>query len=160
MCIKHSLAAVLALCLVAYVTSSEGLAENADDDALAGDLKLLQGKWELLHGNEGKGPPTIRSIKELDGKHSTLRRYDIATNKMIHEHSVDFTISASGGVRVFTFYPVGGDPKQGASYVYKVDADNFYDIPGLLHGKDFHNYQQTPTIWHWKRVKEKDEGAE
>jgi hypothetical protein len=107
-----------------------------------------------LHGNEGKGAPSIRSIKEIKGNQETLRRYDVKTGKLTREHSVDFALSRSGDVRVFTFYPVGGDPKQGQSFVYKVDAENFYDIPGLLQTDAFRNYQQTPRVWHWKRIKE------
>jgi hypothetical protein len=125
-----------------------------NDDPLVQDLKLLQGKWELLHGNEGKGAPTLRSVKEIEGNRETLRRYDAKSGKRMREHTVEFILSRSGDVRVFTFYSVGGDPKQGQSFVYKVDAENFYDIPGLLHGDTYRNYQESPTVWHWKKVKE------
>ena len=124
------------------------------DDPLAKDLQLLQGKWELLHGNDGQGGPTLRSIKEISGNRETLRRYEVKTEKLVREHSVDFALTASGDVRVCTFYAVGGDPKNGASFLYKVDAENFYDVPGLLHGDAYRNYQDTPTVWHWKKVKE------
>ncbi len=148
-------AGIISLCLAAFVTSSHGQAEKPENDALVGDLKVLQGQWEMLHGNEGKGPPNTRSVKEITGNRETLRRYDIATDKMVHEHSVEFALTSSGNVRVFTFYAVGGKPKDGLSFIYKVDSDNFYDVPGLLHGQDYRNYQANPTIWHWKRVKEK-----
>lgn len=138
----------LATCLLLHAEEKPG------DDPLAKDLQLLQGKWELLHGNEGKGPPTIQSIKEIKGNRETLRRYEIKTQKLTREHSVDFALSQSGDVRVFTFYGVGGNPKDGMSFVYKVDAENFYDIPGVLQGDGHRNYQQTPRVWHWKRVKE------
>jgi hypothetical protein len=146
-----ALATLIALC---FVGLSQAQDNKPEEDALAKDLKLLQGKWELLHGNEGKGSPTIRSVKEISGNQETLRRYNIKSAKLVHEHSVDFVLSGSGCVRVFTFYRVGGDPKQGQSFVYKVDSNNFYDIPGLLHGDMYRNYQESPTIWHWKRVKE------
>lgn len=121
-------------------------------DVLAEDLKLLQGKWELALGNDGAGRPTLYSVKEIAGNRETLRRYDGKTGKKIREHAVDFTLSQTGGVRVFTFYPVGGDPKQGQSFVYKVDADNFYDVAGLLQGDGYRNYQATPAVWRWKRI--------
>jgi RNA polymerase sigma factor (sigma-70 family) len=124
------------------------------DDALSRDLKLLQGRWQLLHGGAADKPPTLRSVKEISGNRETLRRYDVATNQQRSEHSVDFTLSSSGAVRVFTFYAVGGDPQQGRSFVYKVAGDDFYDIPGLLQGDKYRNYQETPRIWHWKRIKE------
>lgn len=130
------------------------VAQDAEEDPTAADLKLLQGQWELFHGNEGKGAPTIRSVKEIVGNRETLRRYDIATGKVLREHSVDFKLTRSGSVNVFTFYAVGGDPKNGGSFVYKVDNENFYDIPGLLTGNEFRNYQANPVIWHWTRVKE------
>lgn len=137
------------------ISASAVTAQDDADDPTAADLKLLQGEWELFHGNEGIGAPTIRSVKEIVGNRETLRRFDIATGKKIHEHSVDFKLSQSGSVHVFTFYAVGGDPRNGGSFVYKVDENNFWDIPGLLRDKRFRNYQLTPTIWHWTRVESK-----
>ena len=122
-----------------------------NDDPLAQDFKLLQGKWELLHGNGG---PTLRSVKEIEGNRETLRRYDAKSGTLIREHTVEFVLSRSGDVRVFTFYSVGGDAKQGQSFVYKVDGQSFYDIPGLLQGDNYRNYQESPIVWHWKKVKE------
>ena len=143
--------ACVAISLAGLATSVHGEGDKLDGDAIAGDLKLLQGKWELLHGNEGKGPAKIRSVKEIIGNRETLRRYDAGSDKLLHEHSVDFKLSVSGSVHVFTFYSVGGDPKEGQSFVYKVDANNFYDIPGLLRGTEYRNYQESPAVWHWKR---------
>ncbi len=131
-------------------------ADDAADKDLAADLVLLQGSWELLHGNEGKGPANTRSVKTIEGNIETLRRYGIKSGKLGHEHSVEFKLSKSGSVRVFTFYGVGGSPKHGESYVYKVDKNNFFDIPGLLHGGEYRNYQSHPKVWHWKRVVDKD----
>jgi hypothetical protein len=152
--ITLSWATLVALCLAAFLTPSQAQDNKPKDDALAQDLELLQGKWELFHGNEGKGEPTIHSVKEIKGNREMLRRYDVKSGKMTREHSVDFTLTSSGSIRVFTFYAVGGDPKQGLSFVYKVDAENFYDIPGLLQGDMYRNYQESPKIWHWKKVKE------
>ena len=127
-----------------------------DDDPLSNDLKLLQGKWELLHGTDDRGAPTFRSVKEIEGNRETLRRYDAKTGQLKREHTVEFVLSRSGDVRVFTFYAVGGDPKQGMSFVYKVTAESFFDIPGLLHGDTYRNYQESPSVWHWTKVKEAD----
>lgn len=156
--IERLLAAVIFLVLAAGEPSAGAQdAKPTDDqpqaDVLAEDLKLLQGTWEMLHGNEGRGAPTIRSVKQIEGNRETLRRYDARTGQLTHEHSVELALSRSGDVRVCTFYAVGGDPKRGLSFVYKVDAENFYDIPGLL-GGEYRNYQATPKVWHWKRVKE------
>ena len=35
-----------------------------------------------------------------------------------------------------------------------------WDIPGILQGDEYRNYQQTPTIWHWKRIAEDNETME
>ena len=149
--------AVRWLVVFVLMTGLGSAASAADDDDpdLVADLKLLQGSWELLHGNEGKGPPTIRSVKTIVGNIETLRRFSIETGQMLHEHSVEIALSKTGDVRVATFFRAGGNKQNGLSYIYKVDEGNFYDIPGLLHGADFRNYQEKPTIWHWKRVKEK-----
>jgi len=151
-----SLAAMALLCLLSSFVS-QAQETKADADPLADDLKHLQGKWEMMHGKDAAGQPTLHSIKEIKGNEETLRRYDIKTGKIKSEHTVAFVLRSSGDVHVFTFYPVGGDPKQGGSFLYKVDAENFYDIPGLLHGDTYRNYQESPTIWHWKRVKETKE---
>lgn len=133
--------------------SANSLAEDADPDTAA-DLKLLQGSWELLHGNEGKGPPAVRGVKTIEGNTETVRRYNLETGELTHEHSVQFALSKSGSVRVLTFFAVGGSKEAGFSYVYKVDKENLYDIPGMLHGTEFRNYQAKPTLWHWRRVKD------
>jgi hypothetical protein len=149
-----SWATIAFTCLAICVMPSSAQDNKPQEDVLAQDLQLLQGKWELFHGNEGKGAPTIHTIKEIKGNRETLRRFDVKSGKMTREHSVDFALTSSGSVRVFTFYSVGGDPKQGQSFVYKVNAENFYDIPGVLQGDTYRNYQETPRVWHWKKVKE------
>ncbi len=129
------------------------------DKGLAADLKLLQGSWELVPGDQDKDLLTIRSVKTIEGNTETLRRYNIETNTLTGEHSVEFKLTKSGNVHVFTFYGVGGTPERGMSYVYKVDEENFWDIPGLLRGDDYQNYLPKPTLWHWKRVVEDDSAS-
>jgi hypothetical protein len=139
---------------VAFTLISDAQEKPKTDPELAADLKLLQGSWELHHGNEGKGRPNTRSVKTIEGNKETLRRYSVATGKQVHEHSVEFKLSKSGSVHVMTFFREGGSPEQGFSYVYKVDEENFWDIPGLLQAGEYRNYQDQPTIWHWKKVKD------
>lgn len=145
-------AVIACFCLACQMPTQAQDARPAD--GLAEDLRLLQGKWEMLHGNDGAGGPALYSVKEIAGNRETLRRYDAKTGKKIREHEVEFTLSASGDVRIFTFYGVGGDPKQGLSFIYKVDAKNFYDIPGLLQGDAHRNYQDTPNVFRWKRIED------
>lgn len=160
---KRFFAAAGWFCLAILPTSLPAQEIPAEDkaplDVLAHDLKLLQGTWELVHGAQGQDLPTIRSLKRIEGNRETLRRYNAQTGALTHEHAVDFVLARSGAVRVFTFFAVGGDPRQGQSFVYKVDADNFYDIPGLLDEGDYRNYQASPAVWHWKRVKDTAEPA-
>lgn len=156
--------AVFTVCLLALTLIARGQdekpVEKEQDKDITADWKLLQGTWELIHGNDGKGRPTIRTLKTIEGNKETLRRYAIDTGKMVHEHSVELQLTKSGSVRVCTFYGVGGTPENGQSFVYKVDKENFWDIPGILQGYKYRNYQKDPTVWHWKRVVEDLKKAE
>ena len=148
-----SFATVASLGLALWTASAQAQDKKPADDVLAQDLKLLQGKWEMLHVLDEAGEPKLRSVKEIEGNRETLRRYDVKTGKLLREHTVEFTLARSGEVRVFTFYAVGGDPKQGQSFIYKVDGEYFYDVPGLLQGDTYRNYQESPSVWRWKKVK-------
>lgn len=130
--------------------------DYADIPELAADLKLLQGKWEMIHRREGSGPPNLRSTKEISGRKETLRRFELDSGKLIYEHTVEIALSKSGNVHVVTFHAVGGKPDDGLSGIYKVDAENLFDVPGLLQGKEYRNYAPTPTVFHWRRAKEEE----
>ncbi|MEQ8784986.1 MAG: hypothetical protein RIC55_01750 [Pirellulaceae bacterium] len=121
----------------------------------ATDLALLQGTWTMDHGNQGKGPPDTRSIKTIEGNRETVQRFDIATGELKSEHSIEFALSRSGSGRVFTFYPVGGSPEDGASYVYKIENNTLIEVSGLLHGDEYTNFQPRFGVWRWKRVDDK-----
>lgn len=117
-------------------------------------MQLLQGTGEQHHGGQRTGKPTTRSVKTIVGNKETLQRFNIATGKKTQKHTVEFKLTKSGSVRVMTFFRVGGTPDYGMSYVYKVGEQNFWDIPGLLQDDEYRNYQNEPTIWHWKHVKD------
>jgi hypothetical protein len=155
---KKTVFAVTSLMVLAFsLTCAVGDDDaNETDKELAADLASLQGSWELLHGNQGKQPPNTRSVKTIAGNTETLRRYSIETGKLKHEHSVEFKLSKSGSVRVFTFYAPGGSAENGLSYIYRIDKDDFYDIPGMLHGDQYRNYLRKPKVWQWKRIAEND----
>lgn len=135
--------------------NSNVAAAPAEDADLAADLKLIQGTWELQHGNPN-GRPTTRSVKTITGNKETLRRFNAKSGKKTHEHSVEIKLSKSGEVRVCTFYRVGGKPDNGQSFIYRVDKENFYDITGMLQGATYRNYSNSPHVWHWKRVDDED----
>ena len=58
-------------------------------------------------------------------------------------------------IRELEYGQVGDEPKSGFSYVYKVNNNEFYDVTGLLHGTEYRDYSQTPSIWRWTRVIER-----
>ncbi len=122
------------------------------DKDLADDLALMQGTWELDHENKLNGLVANRDLKIIEGNKETVQRFDRATGELKHEHSIEFRLSKSSNVRVFTFYAVGDSPEDGASYVYKVDKKNFFEASGLLQGEDYSNYRARPRVWYWKRV--------
>ncbi|OJW03197.1 MAG: hypothetical protein BGO49_00020 [Planctomycetales bacterium 71-10] len=123
------------------------------DPATGDDMMRLQGAWEMRHGNESKGDPTIRSVKMIIGNRETLRRYSIATGELLGEKTVEFRLSQSGPVRVFSFRPIGGEASAEYSFVYRIVNDEFYDVTGLLHGTEYRDYSQTPAMWRWTRVR-------
>ena len=151
---------VLSALLLGFI-SQHGLAQppKYKDTGLAKDFELIQGSWELLHGDMGDGP-TIRSVKTITGNRSTLKRYRIDSGEQFHEHTSEFQLSKSGEVRVFTFYRVGGTPERGGSYVYRVDQKSFWDVPGLLQGGKYRNYRRDPIVYHWKRITSKKDSSE
>jgi len=146
------------IALLAFVATTTRPEESPAKEykGLAADLALLQGSWELIHGKDGKGTPSTRSVKTIEGNKETLRRYNLQTGQLRVEHTSEFTLTKSGSIRVFTFYKVGDTTKNGLSYVYCVDKENFYDIPGLLHGDEYQNYQTQPGFWHWQRLPDND----
>lgn len=137
------------------LTLAPVVVHSADEPTLEDDLAMLQGNWELRHGNEGKGPPTIRSVKFIDGNRETLRRYSIETGQMLSEKTVEFELHEAGPVRVLTFFPVNSKARTGYSFIYKVEKEDLYDITGLLHGTEYRDYSTVATMWRWKRIVDK-----
>ena len=147
---KHLVLCGLLIPLVDVIAVAE--APTYEDQELAHDFESVQGTWEMF----GR---TIRNVKIIKGNQETIRRYKIETEEMVHEHSVEFQLSKTGDVRVFTFYGIGGAPDQGWSYVYKVDEDSFWEAPGLLQGSKYRNSRDEPVVFQWKRVNtQNDEG--
>ncbi|QDT79383.1 hypothetical protein Mal35_28410 [Gimesia maris] len=132
---------------------------SENDAELKEDLKKLQGTWELYHGNELKGPPNTRSVKIIEGNTETMQRYNLQGN-MVREWQVEFILQKDGDLKIFTYYPVGGKPGQGASFLYRIQGDRFYDVPGMFTGEKYRNYLREPAFWIWHRVKEEDADKE
>ncbi|WP_339673684.1 hypothetical protein [uncultured Gimesia sp.] len=132
---------------------------SKNDPELKEDLKKLQGTWELYHGNELKGAPNTRSVKTIEGNIETMQRYNLQ-GKLSREWQVEFILQKDGDLKIFTFYPVGGKPGQGASFLYRIQGDRFFDVPGMFTGEKYRNYLQEPAFWIWHRVKEEDANKE
>ena len=145
--VPRYLAVVSMAMLFALATRSMPAAPSSEQDDLAADLKLLQGSWELVTQTEGLNAPTMRSVKTIEGNRETVKRYRLPSGEQATEQTVEFKLSKNGDVRVFTFFPVGGTAAEGKSYVYRVDHDSFYDVPGLLDDKRYDNYQVLPKVW-------------
>ena len=150
--VPRYLAVVSMAMLFALATRSMPAAPSSEQDDLAADLKLLQGSWELVTQTEGLNAPTMRSVKTIEGNRETVKRYRLPSGEQATEQTVEFKLSKNGDVRVFTFFPVGVTAAEGKSYVYRVDHDSFYDVPGLLDDKRYDNYQVLPKVWRWKRI--------
>ena len=147
--------APLVIAIVMSFVVATATVARSDDKDLAADLKLLQGSWEQTFGNDGTGKPTIRLVKTIDGNTETRREYLLKTGEVRNETIADFKLSKSGDVRVFTFHFRGTPDDQNLSYVYSVDKNIFYDVPGLLHS-EYRNYRTPPQIYRWKRVSKKE----
>ncbi|MEQ9067849.1 MAG: hypothetical protein RLO18_14050, partial [Gimesia chilikensis] len=147
----------LALLTVAplAVQADEEPRTSKNDPELQEDLKKLQGTWELYHGNELKGAPNTRSVKMIEGNIETMRRYNLQ-GKLAREWQVEFILQKDGDLKIFTFYPVGGKPGQGASFLYRIQGDRFFDVPGMFTGEKYRNYLREPAFWVWNRVKDED----
>lgn len=137
------------------VQADEEPRTSENDPELQEDLKKLQGTWELYHGNELKGAPTIRSVKMIKGNIETMRRYNLQ-GKLAREWQVEFILQKDGDLKIFTYYPVGGKPGQGASFLYRIQGDRFFDVPGMFSEKKYRNYLREPAFWVWNRVKDED----
>ncbi|MCM2375173.1 hypothetical protein [Aporhodopirellula aestuarii] len=154
---SKTIASVMALLLLINCSLPAVHGDDAGGEAepsLAADLEAMQGSWELLHGQNAEKKPNTRSVKTITGNTETLRRYNLATGKLTHEHSVEFELSETGSVRALTFYTPGGTAENGFSYIYKIEGDVFYDIPGMLQGSRYRNYLQKPNVYRWIRLVE------
>lgn len=138
-------------------SSEEEPRTSENDPELKADLEKLQGTWELYHGNELKGAPNTRSVKIIEGNVETMRRYNLQ-GKLAREWQMEFILQKDGDLKIYTFYPVGGKPGQGASFLYHIKGDRFFDVPGLFSEKKYRNYLREPAFWVWNRVK--DENAD
>src|SRR5215213_698169 len=95
--VNRSLLTTAFLVLLAIVTMTTVRSEEkpaaTEDKELVADLALLQGSWELIHGKDGKGTPSTRSVKTIEGNKETLRRYNLQTGQLRVEHTSEFKLT-------------------------------------------------------------------
>ena len=139
---------LLCLCLPSATTADEK-DESETKKAIAKDLKLYQGTWELLP--TAANSLKYRSVKTIKGNTSTIRRYDIDTGELVREHTSTFELLIDGGVRVNRFR-IGTGRGRGFAYIYKVDDQYFYEATGLLQKDEYRTYTREPKLFRWKRT--------
>jgi len=122
------------------------------DDELQKDLERLQGTWQRV-SIDADGNVQPRQLKVIKGNQETLTNYD-SSGDVSRRHTVEFKLERSGDVKIFTFAAPGrlDDPKAAISYIYKLDEDVFYDVPGLL-TSNRRQYSNQPAIYEWTRVR-------
>ena len=70
---------------------------------------MLARKWIVLPHQPSVDDKFARFVKMIIGNRETLRRYSIETGELQSERTVEFRLSQSGPVRVFSFRPIGGE---------------------------------------------------
>jgi len=118
------------------------------DDDLKADLKKLQGKWEYITGSGG------RRVKEIKGNKETMTVYDF-DDSVKRQWTIVFNLEKAGPVKLFTYAGSEESLKDNdrcTSFIYHVDEDVFYDVPGLLHGR--RSYSDHPAMYEWYRIYE------
>lgn len=126
-------------------------ARAADDPKPKDELARVQGNWERTVP-EGSDLPYRRATKQIKGSKETITFYD-AAGKVFHRHTVDFKLSKSGQVRVFTYsnFEVTEGPQKGAtmpgsvSYIYRVTENQFREVTGFL--SEDEGEDAALTIW-------------
>jgi hypothetical protein len=127
--------AALALAALALAAPARGA---APDNSAKDDLAQVQGVWER-QAPTGVDLGYQRATKDIRGSRETVTFY-AADGKVLRRHEVDFKVSRTGDVRVFTYSNMEvteGDGKgtktpQAFSYLYRVKGNQFWEAEGLL----------------------------
>ena len=120
-------------------------------------MQRVQGTWEF-QVRDAQGQLLRRLVRSIAGRRETVTHFD-PNGMVLHSHTADITVARTGDVRVFMFrnLQVTAGPRAGAvqeqvgRYAYRVEADDFYEIQGLLIGQE----KQPLAVVRWKRVPER-----
>jgi serine/threonine protein kinase len=101
---------------------------SQDDSELAGDLKLLQGKWrgELWKGGQLAERMRVEFIGN-DNKTEWVDENDL----VIRGRSGRFDLSRSGGTKVLTTY-LDSSAEVGGTFIYHLEDDELRIVSGML----------------------------
>jgi uncharacterized protein (TIGR03067 family) len=131
------------------------------DNASEGDLAQVQGRWER---DEPRGSDASykRARKEVSGNKETVTYFD-TDGKIVRQHKVDFNVSRSGDVNIFTYtnWEATEGPQKGTkmpgpvSYIYRVGDKQFREVWGFLPGQE----NRRTVLYVWKKGEAEREAA-
>lgn len=123
----------------------------ADEDVLQTDLKRLIGRWERTVPNS---KPPMRELLTIADDHDTL---DVLSNDgdLIRRYASRVKLERAGDVRIYNrsesklvkgqapLNPVA----QAQAFVFQFTKGGFYEVSGLLHGRDASRPRQVSILW-------------
>lgn len=107
-------------------------------DATKIDDQTIEGKWVAKESSRN-GP--IKLVKEHSGGRTTVTAFDSA-NRVLYSKTSEYHTERQGNVKVMVFknskFTAGPDAgktdNRTKSYVYRVDANRFYEVRGIVIG--------------------------
>jgi hypothetical protein len=145
---------ILVLCVSSFAASVAAIGDEPIELT-----KAVQGKW-VRHQTTANGP--VKIVKEHKGQKTIVTAYDDKKN-VIYSHESEFKVEQSGKVRIFTFFnrtitagPNAGQTfKEPASFVYRVAANRFIEVHGVL---DLDT--NAPNMIIWDRIEDDAKGKD
>ena len=133
---------LLFLATLALAARSQSTFGADDAGGSQDDLAQVQGRWEREEP-DGSGASYKRATKEIRGNKETITYFD-GDGKVVRQHKVDFKLSKSGDVNVFTYtnWEATEGPQKGTkmpgsvSYIYRVGEKQFREVWGFLPGQE------------------------
>ncbi len=119
------------------------------------DLPALQGRWEQLPDEPGRGAARQRVVKEVKGNSETVTTYG-PDGQVVQAQTAQFRLSRSGLVGVYTVEQTkitrgAGEGRAATqapmSFVYRIHGDRFDEVWGLLPGQE----EREVVVKRWRR---------
>jgi uncharacterized protein (TIGR03067 family) len=154
---RRTLACALLLslsCLTGAPAAAAPPPDSSSGAEASKDLRTVQGLWEREEPADSKASYR-RATKDVRGNKETVTYYN-AKGEIVRRHKVDFDVSRTGDVKIFTYtqMEVTDGPQKGAkmpgpvSYIYWANDKYFREAWGFLPGQD------TPPalLYVWRKV--------